>query len=160
MAEDDDIAASVARHGWHAISVAASEFSPPFVYCIGLCHSASHPDAIIFGLEQDVAYSILAKLASRVRAGEAFVTPGVHVGLAADRSVATRPVHDTQHPVYLGYAMGFYRHIGSPETLRAIQVFWPDDSGLFPFELGCDSRVAHLQPRLELPELRPDERRW
>jgi len=91
---------------------------------------------------------------------EAFGAPGVYIGLATDRSVATRPVHDTQHPVYLGYAMGFYRHIGAPETLRAIQLFWPDESGLFPFDLGCDSHVAHLQPRLELPELRPDERRW
>jgi hypothetical protein len=107
VAEDDDIAASVARHGWHAIAVAASEFSPAFVYSIGLCHSARHPDAIVFGLEQDVGYSILAKLASRVRAGEAFAAPGVHVALAADRSVATRPVHDTQHPVLPRLRHGF-----------------------------------------------------
>jgi hypothetical protein len=160
VADDDDIAQSVGRHGWHAISVAESEFSPSFVYTIGLCQTAMHPDAIVFGLDHDVAYSILAKLAANVRAGEAYSSPGVFGDLAPDLSVATRPVHVTQHPVYLGYAMGFYRHVGASEALRAIQLFWPDKAGLFPFDVGCDSHVAHLQPRLELPELRPHERRW
>jgi hypothetical protein len=160
VAEDDDIAASVAQHGWHAISIAESEFSPAFVYTIGLCQTAMHPDAIVFGLDQDVAYSILAKLAANVRAGAVYSSPGVFADLAPDRSVATRPVHVTQHSVYLGYAMGFYRHIGASEALRSIQVFWPDKAGLYPFDVGCDPYVAHSQPRLEFPELRPHERRW
>jgi hypothetical protein len=60
-------------------------------------------------------------------------------------------VHPTQHEVYLGYAMGYYREIGDSDLLRAIQLFWPDKSGLFPFDLASDPVVASLQPRLELP---------
>lgn len=160
MTEDDDIAESVSRHGWHAIAVAESEFSPSFLYTIGLCHTANHPDAIVFGLEQDVAYSLISKLVAQVRGGEAYALPGVYAGLAEGRSLATRPVHTTQHPVYLGFAMGFYRHIGAPDSLRVIQVFWPDESGYFPFEVQCDPYVAHAQPRLEFAEPRPHKRQW
>jgi hypothetical protein len=48
--------------------------------------------------------------------------------------------------------------------LEAVQVFWPDKNGKFPFDVGCDLDVYQRQPRLDLPlppsEVREFRRRW
>ena len=54
-------------------------------------------------------------------------------------------------PRYLGYAQWHRRYVGKRGTLCAMQIFWPDKAGLFPWEMGCDRSVALLQPRLDLP---------
>ncbi len=54
--------------------------------------------------------------------------------------------------------MGFHRGEPSLGPLRALQIFWPDKAGNFPFELACDPEVTQLQPRLELAAL-PSELR-
>jgi len=48
--------------------------------------------------------------------------------------------------------------------LQAVQAFWPDASGKFPFEVGCDFRVFQHQPRLDIAltpsEIRSFKRLW
>jgi hypothetical protein len=78
--------------------------------------------------------------------------------------VGFRRVHPTQHELYLGFAMGYYRYIERTDELEAIQAFWPDGDGKFPFDVGCDSAVYQLQPRLDIGrtsrELRHWQRQW
>lgn len=63
-----------------------------------------------------------------------------------------------------GYAVAFYRVYSKPERLTAVQLFWPDKAGRFPFEHGCDSEVMTLQLRLDIEvprdELRAFMDRW
>jgi len=63
--------------------------------------------------------------------------------------VATRLVHPTQHEFYLGFAMGYCREHGRWGGLEAVQVFWPDKQGRFPFSPQCDESVWAAQPRLD-----------
>jgi hypothetical protein len=60
--------------------------------------------------------------------------------------------------------MGFCRTVGRLGGLQAVQVFWPDAAGKFPFDVGCDPGIFRLQPRLDLPlspsEIRRFERLW
>jgi hypothetical protein len=60
--------------------------------------------------------------------------------------------------------MGYCRHLGRIGELEAVQVFWPDKNGKFPFDVGCDLDVYQRQPRLDLPlppsEVREFRRRW
>lgn len=100
-----------------------------------------------------------------IRAGRAFAQPGVYtVTLAEDHRVGIRRVHLSQHPLYLGFAMGYCTYLGRIGELEAVQVFWPDSGGKFPFEVGCDQEVYQCQPRLDIPltpsEIREFERRW
>lgn len=48
--------------------------------------------------------------------------------------------------------------------LEAVQVFWPDKNGKFPFDVGCDLDVYQRQPRLDLAltpsEIREFRRQW
>jgi Domain of unknown function (DUF4262) len=147
--EDEVVARSVAKFGWHAISV--TDRPPEFLYTCGLMTTFGHPEAIILGLNPRTAYSVLEVLAEDIRRGRSFAAPGVYDGVLTDLPIAVRAVHPSQHELYLGYAMGHCRYTGNPGGLVAIQVFWPDKKGLFPFDGGCDPGVRASQPRLDAP---------
>jgi hypothetical protein len=153
---EEEIAEIVRKHGWFAASI--EDHQPPFLYTIGLMHTCPHPEFIIFGLDSDDAHALFSGLIRDIRAGKSYVEPGVYtVTLGNDEHrVGLRRVHPTQHPLYFGFAMGFMREIGRIGELEAMQAFWPDSAGKFPFEVGCNLEVYRLQPRIDLA-LTPSE---
>jgi len=145
------------RVGWSAISICDTR--PSFVYSVGLMFSLAHPELIVFGLG-DEGYNILRAMVEDIRGGRSFATPGAYDRVLSRGKIATKSVHPSQHERYLGYAMGYCRERGQIGELQAIQVFWPDRAGKFPFEHGCDEPVWAAQPRLDHP-VWPDElREW
>jgi hypothetical protein len=161
---DDEIAEVVREHGWFAASI--SDHKPPFLYTVGLMQTYAHPEFIIFGLEPANAHALFSELVREIRAGRSYAEAGVDtVNLGGeDHRFGFRRVHPTQHPLYLGFAMGFMTNIGRIEELEAMQAFWPDSAGRFPFEAGCDLTVCQLQPRLDIAlsprEVRRFQRQW
>lgn len=162
--EEEKIAEVVREHGWFAANVFDHE--PPFLYSIGLMQTYDHSELIVFGLDSQSAHALLSSLVRDIRGGQSFACPGateVRVG-EEDLRVGFRVVHPTQHPLYLGFAMGYCRYIGRMGELQATQVFWPDRDDKLPFEAGCDLEVYRLQPRLDIPltprEIRDFERLW
>ena len=161
---DDEIAEVVREHGWFAGSI--SDHEPPFLYSIGLMQTCKHPELIVFGLDADNAHALLSGVIRGIRAGQSFTEPEIYtvnIG-GTDHRVGCRCVHPTQHPLYLGFAMGFCTNIGRIGELQAVQLFWPDEAGKFPFEAGCDLGVFRLQPCLDVAlspsEVRRLERLW
>ena len=161
---DEEIAEVVRKHGWFAASI--SDHKPPFLYSIGLMHTCDHPEFIVFGLDAGNAHALFAGLIRCIRAGQSFAQPGVYtvsIG-GGDHRVGIRYVHPTQHPLYLGFAMGYCTNMGRIGELQAVQAFWPDARGKFPFEVGCDLEVFGLQLRLDLAltpsEIRKFKRLW
>jgi hypothetical protein len=162
---DDEIAEIVRQHGWFAAAI--NDYEPPFTYSIGFMQTCVHPELIMFGMnEGGNAYALLSGLFHDIRAGKSYATPGIYdVELGGvQHRVGFRRVHLTQHPLYLGFAMGFLTNIDRMGQLEAMQAFWPDQQGKFPFEPGCNAAVPHLQPRLDIGltprEVREWERRW
>ena len=156
MSVEAEIAKIVRQHGWYAASIGDCE--PQFVYTIGLMETFDHAEFIVFGLERDGTLALLDALVDSLRSGERFdkkSTRTVRVG-AEDHRIGLRCVHESQHPLYLGYAMGYCRFLGRIGELEAMQVFWPDPRGKFPFEAGFASEMSGLQPRLDVP-LTPGE---
>ena len=161
---EDEIAEVVREHGWYGVCII--DHTPPFVYSVGLLQTCNHPEFIVFGIDPSHAHALITALIREIRTGRSFAAPGVqtlNVG-GEEHRVGFRPVHPTQHSVFLGAAMGYCRHIGRIGELEAVQVFWPDSQGRFPFEAGCDLHVENLQPRLYVGlsprEVRRHERRW
>jgi hypothetical protein len=157
-----EIAEVVQKHGWYALSV--YDNNPPFLYSVGLMQSFKHPELIVLGLEPKSAYNVLCTIVSHLRTGSSYVQPGKYPNvLEGGELIAIRRVHPTQHPLYLGYAMGYCRET-QISTLEAVQVLWPDGKGKFPFDVGCDNDVFQLQPRLDIPltqtEQEEFERQW
>ncbi len=161
---DKEIAEIVEKYGWYAANI--YDHKPPFTYSIGLMKTCNHPEFIIFGLEPDNAHALLSALFRDTRDGRSYAEPGVHsvrVGENEHR-VGFRRVHPTQHPLYLGFAMGFVRNLHGVRELQAMQAFWPDRAGKFPFDVGCDLAVYQLQSRLDLGltprEVKRFQRQW
>lgn len=157
---DEAFAEDVRVHGWSLAGV--GDHKPPFQYTIGLTHTFRHPEVIVFGLDGGNAHALLSALVGEIRGGRSFAEPGVQVvGIGGgDHRVGFRRVHPTQHELYLGYAMGFLTSVGRIGELEAVQAFWPDAGGKFPFEPGCDLAVYQLQPRLDIGLTPAEVRRW
>jgi hypothetical protein len=146
---DEEIAEIVREHGWFAANVYDGD--PAFHYTIGLMTTWAHPELIIFGLPPDTLYSILATMVEGIKNGKSYRDPGSYSNvLKGEVQVGVRRVDPTQHQFYLGYAMGHLTLCGRMGELEAMQVFWPDKRGVFPYEVGCDSDVYRFQPRLDL----------
>lgn len=145
-----EIDAAVRQCGWFALAV--NDHQPPFQYTIGFTQTCDHPELIIFGLDSESAYEILAAIYKRIGMGRSFVEPGIHPVTVDNqaRRIGCRPVDPTQHPLYLGFAMGYCRFRKTIGALKAVQAFWPDGDGRFPFDVGCDDEACRLQPRLDI----------
>ena len=156
MSEDVEIAQSVMANGWHAISV--TDHCPEFVYTCGLMTTFCHPKAIILGLNPRAACSVLEVMVEDIRGGRSFASPGSYDGVLVEFPIAIRAVHSSQHELYLGYTMGHCRYTGNAGGLVAVQVFWPDKQGRFPFDSSCSPAVAALQPRLDVAVASPEAR--
>lgn len=153
---DEEIAKIVERHGWFAAEISDAE--PPFLYSIGLMSTHKHPELIVFGLDSDEAYALVAAIIDQIKSGKKFTADEVFKIPVGDDThrIGFRQVDETQHALYLSFAMSFMRRIENWPALEAMQVFWPDSSGKFPFEANCNLDVFRLQPRLDIA-LTPDE---
>jgi hypothetical protein len=149
---DDLIAGDVERNGWSCLTIHDAE--PPFAYSAGLMHTWNHPELILFGRANDDA-AILTDLVATIRNGHRIDTPAVYE-LLDGFPIATRRVHETQHGLYFGFAMGFLSRIGRIGELEAVQVFVSDIDGRYPFDPNCALPVYQSQPRLDIP-LTPSE---
>lgn len=147
MSVESKIREDVERVGWSAILVTDD---PPFVYTIGLMFTFSHPELIIFGLP-DQGHPILSTMVELIREGESFVAGERYSEVLNGFDISVREVDRSQHSEYLGYAMGYCRERGRIGELEALQVYWPDKGGSFPFDSNCVEPVRALQPRLDLP---------
>ena len=157
---DDLIAQDIEQYGWACITIHDAE--KPFAYTAGLMHTYQHPELIIFGRLKDDS-GILDSLVTEIRNGRRIDEPRSY-DLLEGFPIATRPVHKTQHELYLGLAMGFLTNIGRMGELEAVQVFVPDIRGIYPFQPNCSLTVYESQPRLDIgltkSELADWRRQW
>jgi hypothetical protein len=147
---EEEIAEVVRKHGWYAASI--SDHQPPFLYTIGIMQTFKHPELIMFGLKADDSHALFSQLVRNIHTGQSYTEPNVYTITIGDdeHRVGFRRVHPTQHPLYLGYAMGYCRYIGRMGELEVMQTFWSDAVGKFPFDVGCNLGVYQLQPRLDI----------
>ena len=150
---DENIAADVDRMGWSCLTI--HDTFPPFAYTVGLMKTHDHPELIVFGRPED-DYAILADLVAKIAQGIRLDEPKEY-DLLDGFPVATRPVDESHHESYLGFAMGYVRRMGRIGELQAVQVYVPDIDGIYPFQPKCAQSVIECQPRLDNP-LTPSER--
>jgi hypothetical protein len=141
---DARVQSDIARFGWHLVMIPPTRESPGWVHTIGLYERFAHPELIVFGNDFSVLSPLINAVGERIRAGARFESGselhGVIEGLPlAFRSVAARWIEP-----FLGNAAWHYRR----ETIPALQCFWPDPSGLFPWQPECDPSWRADQPLL------------
>jgi hypothetical protein len=138
----------IARYGWHLISVKADEHGPGFVYSVGMMHTLSHPEIIMFGLDNDFLAAVINDMGRQIRAGRNFAALGLFEDLLEGCACKVIEVSARWHSEYLGFAMWHRCYAGQPGSLRALECLWPDKQGRFPDEAGCHPGVVSLQPVL------------
>lgn len=141
---------NVAENGFVPQVVAPSETQPGFLYTIGLTETWSHPEIYVVGLSPNQAFDIVLDLIDRITEGERFDTP-TFVDEILDVPIAVRPLEQASVDENSGIAQDVLGR-----TITAVQVYWPDASGLLPWEAGCDEEIVRCQlslldPRGEEP---------
>jgi hypothetical protein len=138
---------AVQENGWQLLFVTSeTKDEPAFVYTTGLWKSYKHPEILVFSPTKDprTLGGVLSALAKRVAAGERFEPGKTYPDVFGKHSGAFRTVHGERYPDYLGTAGAFYSTFDFP----ALQLFWPDDGGRFPWDAEFNKNFASLQPLL------------
>jgi uncharacterized protein DUF4262 len=146
---DQRVSLDIARHGWHVVLVPPEADSPGWAHSIGLWQRFEHPELLVFGSEPRQLGALLNELGERVRGGRRFEAGAEEPGVLSGLPFAFRAVAPRWMNVFLGNAAWHYRS----ERFPALQGFWPDRGGRFPWDAGCTPEVAAEQPRLAHAEL-------
>lgn len=131
--------------GFAYICVGQEGRTPPFAYTIGLTETYGCPELLIFGVGQQVADAVFHGLVDKIKSGVRFadgdlVTQVLNVACAikAVPGEAARP-----------FALNVMsRYQGGAHTPAFQQVVYPDQAGLFPWEVGYAGNMRQIQSEL------------
>jgi hypothetical protein len=141
---DARVRSDIARFGWHLVMIPPTPEAAGWVHTIGLDERLAHPELIVFGNDFSVLCPLLNALGERIRAGARFDPDSELRGVIEGLPIAFRSVAPKWIEPFLGNAAWHYRR----EEIRALQVFWPDPSGSFPWQPACDASWRAEQPLL------------
>jgi hypothetical protein len=142
---DNQVHEDINTYGWHVVKVfdPTSEL-PNFAYSIGAYHSYQQPEIIMFGLDLDDLHTIINDIVGAMKSGKPIITNNPYEEFLDGYACIFRPVIHKHYDGHFGYALWCYKDSDFP----ALQCFWPDRNGLYPWEPNCNPAVAQLQPLL------------
>lgn len=143
---------NVDKFGWSVMHVAPeSPQSPSFCFSVGFEHTLGQPEVLIFGLERNLAGSMINSLFHQCKEDGLQLTDGAAISdLIENYDCVARPIEDPRAwPRYLGYAMWFRRYRDGEELRRAMQIVWPDpETRAYPWEDACSQEIRLGQVQL------------
>ena len=145
---EEQIRADVERSGFHLGVIPPEAGTPGWAFTIGLGERFDHPELLAFAPDPEFLGRLVATLARRVGRGDRFEAGRSYAEVLADREVAMRAVERTWYAPFLGNVAW---HYGS-EDFDALQCYWPDGAGLFPWDEDFDPKWRDDQPLLYLRE--------
>lgn len=128
---DAKIFHDVQEHGWHVMIVADR---PAFAYTIGLFARFQKPELIVFGLHPTDLHQVCNLYGAAMRDGLA-----APEDMVEGRRTEFRAITPSDR---FGRAHWFYRNRPFP----ALQLFWSDPKGKFPWDKDCHPAVREAQP--------------
>lgn len=141
-----DLRDRVARNGWTMMFVFPENEpggDPSFCYTIGLTEKFDHPEIFLVGFNAETSAELLRNIVDRVYAGERFEEPSISERVFADYDAALRPI--TEESSFKRSNIGM-KVLG--RAFPAVQLFYPDAQGKFPWDNGCHHGLATVQTSL------------
>ncbi len=133
------------RVGWHIVGIESDAEGPAFAYSIGMQHTLSHPEIIIFGLDNaTLMMNLINTIGEEIRDGARFHDWHESDQILQGFFCMFRTVPLDVYPDFFGYAMWYYH----PNPFHALQCVWPDNQHRFPWHPDCQSGVRDRQPIL------------
>ena len=142
--DDEKLVADVKAYGWHVVKIFEKDETPGWAFSVGLYKNFNHPEIVVFGLNDEVAHSLINAIGDVVRAGKRFAADGLYSDLIDTYSCIFKPVIPVWYHDFLGYANWFYGGKNYP----ALQCIWPDKSHRFPWDPDFNPNWAWAQPLL------------
>jgi hypothetical protein len=143
----------ITQYGWSVVLVSADESGPGWAYTVGLWHSHRSPELAMFGGDVYEMEEILNSLGRLAAEGRVPADGEQRDDVVRGRPAAFRTVDTRWYEGAFGGAVAFYRR----PPLPFLQVVWPDENGLYPWQPGTELPFRHSQPWLWLdPRQHPD----
>ena len=146
---DQKFLGQIETYGWNLTNVFRREgqTGPDWAYSTGLFHSYRHAEVMVFGLELDNMQKIINNIGLKIKDGAKFESGNEYQDIFARCGCQFRAVDTGHYEDYLGWAIWFY----DSNPFPALQCFWPDREGHYPWDPACSPDVACLQPLLFKP---------
>jgi len=141
-----DILKNIEKFGVHIPFIESDGYAPSFGYSIGLYKGFSHPELIVIGLDFDSTGSIINHVKSDIEKGTKFISDVNYPGYLVNWPIQFTAVEKAHYPDYLGYA-GWYN--GNSVHFPTLQIVWPDNKGIFPWEDDFNQKFIFKQPLLD-----------
>lgn len=139
-----DILKSIKVHGWHVNGIEGDDKSPAWAYSVGIYAKYRQPEIIIFGLDIESMYEMIDHYVTAVKQGLIVSDSACVSGLIEDRDCVVRDVYPKWRELLLRSSAWYYHH----EQFPAVQCFWPDSKGRFPWDKGFRPAKEQRQPLL------------
>jgi hypothetical protein len=137
-----DVLRKLETSGWLVNKIAEDEEGPGFAYSFGLYERYRHPEIIIFGLPPDIMHRLINDIGKQVASGKGYSDGDETRDLLEDYACVFRRVNPLRYKETLTWATWFYESSYFP----ALQLFWPDKAGQFPWDPGCSESCRRRQP--------------
>lgn len=131
----------IRRHGWMQTHALDEEAKPGFSFTTGFGASIGHPEIIAFKIGKQVANEIFWVLYRCARNGKPVPRAVRTGGILPEDNAYVFPVARRHYPDYLGWSRWFYQG----DDFECLQLVWPDEAGVFPWEDGFDRKYADAQ---------------
>lgn len=128
------------------IMIPQTDYLPSFAYTVGLWKSYKHPELITLGMPIDILHTVLNTVAFEgVKKGKSIEIGKNYRGVLEKHPVQFLTVGKRNIPDYFGQAINYYQTADFP----VLQLIWPDDKGVFPYETNFREDLIYLQPLLD-----------
>ena len=131
----------IRNHGWMQTQALDEDNAPGFCFTTGFQASIGHPELICFKIDREVANEIFWLLYRCARNGKPVPRSVRTAGVLRHDEAYVFPVAKRHYAAYLGWSRWFYRG----DDFDCLQIVWPDEAGVFPWEDGFDARYADAQ---------------
>jgi Domain of unknown function (DUF4262) len=132
---------NIKEDGWHVNGITDN---PAWIYSVGIHASFGQPEIIIFGREMETMYEMIARYVELVKAGLVVSSRKPIEGLIEKHACAFRAVNSRWRDKLMLSSCWYYLN----ESFPAVQCFWPDAKGAFPWSENFNKRMKPLQPLL------------
>lgn len=120
----------------------------PWTYTVGLHKNFNHPEIIVFGLPMQSAHSLLNDIGLSIKEnGNDYTEKKDYNDLVENFPIRFIEVPKFNYRGFFNIAKWYYDGDG----FDAIQLVWPDTSGLFEWEEGFNEDMSKFQPLLGEP---------
>ncbi len=137
---------NIENYGCHLTLIEADNYLPPFVYSIGLYKKFGHPEIICFGLNTNVAASIINHACDLIKNGEILTTGKLYRGFLEGFPIQFVQVDKKYYQNYVGYAGWFYNQTFD---FPLLQLVWTDKQNNFPWDKDFNPDWKFKQPLLD-----------